>query len=108
MEKKDIILALIKDDLINSKLVYSLNSIGLEADSYQLHASITILTLLKFNTTQSRWEDIHDKYLEKVRKVLQIDIQESPRLIDALAQEIYNFLKVLRAEERANRTKNHT
>jgi hypothetical protein len=100
VKKKDLILALIKDDLINSKLVHSLNSIGLEADSYHLHSSITVMNLVKINTTPLRWEEIHDKYLDKVKKVLQLDIQESPRLVDALAQEIYDFLKKRRSEER--------
>jgi hypothetical protein len=99
MTKKSLILSLIKDDLINSKLVHSLNNIGLEADDYNLHASTTIMNLMKIKTAPLRWEEIHDEYLDRTRKVLQIDIQESPGLVDALVQEIYDFLKKRKAEE---------
>lgn len=103
MTKKSLILSLIKDDLVNSKLIYSLNNIGLAADDYNLHASTTIMNLMKIETTPARWEEIHDEYLDKTKKVLYIDIQESPRLLQTLAEEIYNFLKLRKAEEKANK-----
>lgn len=93
MNKKQLILSLIKDDLTNLKLVYSLNALGLSADHYTLHAGSTIINLMKINATGLQWEHIHDCYLERTRKVVQIDIQESPMLLDALAKEIYGYLK---------------
>lgn len=96
MKKKNLILSLIKDDLTNLKLVYSLNALGLAADHYTLHAGSTVINLMKINATGLQWEHIHDGYLERTRKVTQIDIHESPMLLDALAKEIYGYLKEVR------------
>lgn len=96
--KRELILSLIKDDLTNLKLVYSLNALGLAADHYTLHAGSTVINLMKINATGLQWENIHDGYLERTRKVAQIDIQESPLLLDALAKEIYGYLKAQRKE----------
>jgi hypothetical protein len=90
---KTLIISLIKDDLINLKLVYSLNSLGLSADGYTLYLGTTIINLMKIKANRLQWEHIHDGYLERTRKVTQIDIQESPRLLEALANEIYSYLK---------------
>lgn len=93
LNKKQLILSLIKDDLTNLKLVYSLNAIGLSADHYTLHAGSTVINLMNINASGLQWELIHDGYLERTRKVTHIDTQESPALLDALAKEIYDYLK---------------
>lgn len=100
MKTKSLIISLIRDDLINTKLVYSLNNLGLQASDYTLHISGTVLKLSKIKTTPLRWEQIHDEYLRMTTQVLQIDIQESPRLVNTLAEEIYAFLQLRRKEER--------
>jgi len=101
MKKKDLILSLIKDDLTNWKLIYALNALGFEADEYALHASSTILKVMRFKATGVKWEMLHEEYLERTRKIEQFDILESPRLLHALAEEIYAFLKKKRVEEKA-------
>ena len=101
MKTKTLVLSIIKDDLINTKLVYSLNELGLQADHYCLHASITVLKLLRIKATPQRWEKIYTDYLDMTRKVLQISIEEFPRQVDALALEIFDFLKQCKAEQKA-------
>lgn len=101
MKQKTLILHLITDDLINTKLVYSLNNIGLQANDYTLYLSTTIMNLMRIKTTSLRWENIHDEYLKMTSRVLKIDIQESPRMLTALAEEIYDFLKLRKEEEKA-------
>lgn len=101
MKTKSLVLCTIHDDLINTKLVDTLNDLSMQADHFRLRASVTIFKLMKIKTSPDRWEKIHDEYLDKTRKVLQIDTEESPRLVEALAQEIYDFLKKCRAEEKA-------
>ena len=91
--KRELILSLIKDDLTNLKLVYSLNALGLVADHYTLHTGSTVINLMEINASGLQWEYIHEGYLERTRKVTQIDIQETPALLDALAEEIYGYLK---------------
>lgn len=101
--RKALVLDLITDDLINTKLVYSLNNLGLQANDYTLHLSTTIMNLMRIKTTSLRWENIHDEYLKMTSRVLKIDIQESPRMLTALAEEIYDFLKLRKEEEKAYR-----
>ncbi len=91
--RKSLILSLIKDDLINTKLVGTLNNLGLMADCYRLHAGTTAINLLRISTSASNWEQIHDGYLDHTQKVLFIDLTESPHLLDQLSQEIYTYLK---------------
>jgi len=95
---KELILALIKDDLINTKLVNGLNRLDLSADNYLLYASGTVLELMGIESTGTglSWEKIHDHYMELREKVCQIDVLSSPRLLDALSEEIYLYLKLER------------
>jgi hypothetical protein len=53
---------------------------------------------MKINASGLYWEHIHDGYMERTRKVTQIDIQEWPMLLDALAKEVYMYLKEQRKE----------
>lgn len=101
MKTKSLVITLITDDLINTKLVYSLNDLGLQANDYTLHLSTTIMNLMRIKTTSLRWESIHDEYLQMTSRVLKIDIQESPRMLTVLAEEIYDFLKLRKEEEKA-------
>jgi len=98
LNRKQLVLSLIKDDLINLKLVHTLNELGLSADCYTLYTSTTVFNLMHFKTTNLRWEKIHDGYIDLTRKVMQIDIQDSPRMLQALSEEIYAYLKSERKE----------
>jgi hypothetical protein len=100
--RKELILSIIHDDLINTKLVDTLNDLGMQTDHFRLYASVTIFKLMRIKTAPQRWEKIHDEYLDRTRKVLQINTEESSRLVEALAQEIYNFLKQRSAQEKAH------
>ena len=99
--RKDLIIALIKDDLINTKLVDSLNALGMQADHYRLNASITVMKLMCIKATPQHWEQIFHEYIDRTRKVLQMDTDEFPQLVNALAVEIYEFLKMKRKRETA-------
>ena len=67
MKNKQLILSLIKDDLVNAKLVYSLNALGLNASSYFLHLSETVFQLLKIKEDE-RSDELYERYLVKVKK----------------------------------------
>jgi len=92
IKRKKLILSLIQDDLINTKLVGSLNNLGLMADCYRLHAGATAMSLLHINTSPHNWEVIHNGYLDLTVKVLLFDLQESPHLLQQLTREIYTYL----------------
>ena len=101
--RKKLVLALIKDDLTNWKMILTFNQLGFEADEYALNASCTILKLMRIKSKGIKWEEIHNGYLELAEKVLEIDVLESPDLVNVLSQEIYTFLKRQKAAEKANR-----
>lgn len=97
--KKKLILSLIKDDLINSKLIRGLNRTGLQADNYCLFLSGTIFDLLGYpNTHQS--DEIFSEYIKLTEQSDHIDIGETPNALDGLANEIYSFLIKKRRKNR--------
>jgi hypothetical protein len=86
-----LIISLIKDDLINSKLVNSLSAIGLNASSYHLHLSTTIFQLMGYNNDNYR-DEVFSLYLERSKKAMSINIAESPLAMNDLALEIFQLL----------------
>jgi hypothetical protein len=88
MNKKKLILSLIKDHLINSKLVNSLNEMGLNADNYFLHLSDTIFNLMGYDDNEET-EQIFKRYIELSKRAMFIDISQSNKPLDDLALQIY-------------------
>lgn len=89
--KKRLVLSLIRDNLVNSKLVNSLNEIGLNADDYVLHLSDTIFELIGIDDTKSN-EFIFENYLNLTGKGKCINISQGHDSLDKLTEEIYMYL----------------
>jgi len=94
-KQKELIFALIKDDLINSKLVYGLTDLGIDASDYFLNLSDTIFKLMKFSNKKTE-EEIYEHYLKLTKKAKHIDITESRNNLNSLAHEIYKELTKLK------------
>jgi len=92
--KRTLILALIKDDLINTKLVSSLNASGLQADDYLLHLTDTVFTLMGFAGGRKR-ELVLQRYMELATAVKEVSIAKGHRGMEVLAGEIYGELELL-------------
>jgi hypothetical protein len=88
MDQKTLLLSLIKDDLINTKLIQSLRKIGLSSDCYFLRLSTTIFELMDIHEN----DEIYERYIELTEKVELIDITESNKPMEKLALEIYKEL----------------
>ena len=88
---KNLILSLIKDDLINSKLVNGLNELGLDASKYFIHSSDTAFKLMGLQNHEFE-EELFRYYLELTEKVKHIDISDSNEPLDELCLEIYDAL----------------
>jgi hypothetical protein len=88
---KKLILSLIKDDLINSKLNIGLSNLGLQPELYLLGLSDTVFMLLDIKDNE-RGEALFEHYLELRQKVEAIDFTKSYDCLDSLALEIYNAL----------------
>src|SRR4051812_42661974 len=91
MNDKALILSLIKDDIINSKLVIGLNGLGLDATNYFLHLSETIFRLMGFEDNEHN-DEIYEKYLELTKTAAVTCISESHQSLDNLALNIYTTL----------------
>jgi len=92
--KKKLILSLIKDDLINSKLVNGLNSFGLLAENYYLHLSETIFELMDFKLTIAQKEKLFGRYMRLTEKAKDIEISTSKKRLNKLTLDIYEELCV--------------
>lgn len=90
-KQKRLILSLIKDDLINCKLVDALNAAGLNADVYLLNLSNTIFQLMGFEDSLES-ECIYEHYLHLTQRTKHIDILKTRERFDELALEIYTEL----------------
>jgi hypothetical protein len=82
------ILSLIKDHLINAKLVNGLNEMGLNADPYCLHLSDAIFNIMGYEENEAT-EQIFERYMELSKRALFIDITHSNKPLDDLALQIY-------------------
>ena len=102
METKKLIISLIKDDLLNDKLVNGLIDIGLNPGNYFLHLSETIFKLMGFEDNMMT-DEIFNHYLLLSQKVKHIDIAHSSEQLDRLANEIYFELSNIKTGSSAGR-----
>jgi hypothetical protein len=95
MKNEELIISLIKDDLVNSKLVNGLMDLGLDTSYYFLHLSETILKLMGFNDSTIT-DDIFNRYLQLTRKAKHINLSDYSHQLDELANEIYTELRSIK------------
>jgi hypothetical protein len=91
-QELNIILSLIKDDLVNNKLVAGLNNIGLNASDYHLQLCETILTMMGLDTED---DSIHDLYFKLTQQSESLDLSNigtREQQLNAMAQSIYSEL----------------
>lgn len=89
---KQLIISLIRDSLISTKLISGLNVLGLHADNYTLYLGDTIFELMGINSNdQSDWI-FENVYMGNAEKVRTIDFSFSTDELDRLSAEIYNEL----------------
>ncbi len=86
--KKQLILSLIKDDLMNHKLVNALNDLGLDANQYALHLQESIFEMMgiEFSFTT---ETISQHYFNLCQ---QISIKQNGLELEQLAEMIYAYI----------------
>ena len=90
-KQRKLIISLIKDDLINSKLANGLSDMGLKGDDYLLHLSDTIFKLVGIKDTLHN-EFIYETYLEMTARAKYIDITQGHDSLNNLVEEIYSYL----------------
>ncbi len=73
--KKNLIISVIKDDLINSKLANGLTDMRLKGDDYLVHLRDTIFKLVGIKYTLHN-EFIYETYLDMTTRAKYIDITQ--------------------------------
>jgi hypothetical protein len=91
-KQKTLIIGLIKDGLINSKLVNGLNSLGLDASNYSISIGDTIFALMGFKNDELNDLIFENVYLAISEKVKYIDFSVSMEELERLSEEIYATL----------------
>jgi hypothetical protein len=89
---QQLILSLIKDDLINNKLVNGLNTLGLGAGDYHLHLSETILNLIGLDTENDAILNLYFNLTQQSQFLNLTDIANREKQLTQLASEIYSVL----------------
>ncbi|MGZ4035907.1 MAG: hypothetical protein ACXVP4_13680, partial [Bacteroidia bacterium] len=82
---------LIKDHLINSKLVNGLNNLGIDATPYFLHLGETVFMLIGFEDDLYS-DEIYRQYLKMLEKINNINISKEDDRLNELVKEIYRKL----------------
>lgn len=95
-KEKEVILSLIKDDLVNHKLLLGLDALGLRAADYYLNIGDTIFSLMGF-PENSDSDRVYELYLELTKKARFLNLSESQNQLEQLAQEIYQELTLHRS-----------
>lgn len=92
---KVIVTNLIKQDLINWKMINLLQKMQIRADDYQLDIGSIIFEIMDLNNLENV-DEIFEKYVELSRPVLKINVDQQNRKINLLASKIYDYLEQLR------------
>lgn len=92
MKNKNIIISLIKDDLIHTKLIHGLEALGLSALNYHLHLCETVFEIMGFPQDDSTQPAL-EYYLAELKKANRFNISGSHKAFDMLALSIYKELE---------------
>ncbi len=99
MKDKTIIISLIKDDLIHTKLINGLEALGLNALNYHLHLSETVFEIMRLPQNEST-EPVLKYYLAELKKANNFNMHGSHNEFDKLALAIYIELERRKAHDR--------
>lgn len=88
--REKLIISLIEDDLIHSKLVEGLIELGLKAEDYFLNLSDTIICLMGFEGKRN--EQLFEYYLDLLKQAKYVENSENNNGFKKLAAIIYHNL----------------
>jgi hypothetical protein len=91
-KQKDLVVGLIKDGLINLKLINGLNSLGLNANDYSISVGDKIFVLMGFKDDRLNDLIFENVYLAISERVKHIDFSITVEELETLSEEIYTEL----------------
>ncbi len=90
MDKKKLIINLLKDHLINARLMNGLKSLGFHSEDYHLQLSNTIFELLEIDDK----DDLFENYLEWCTQLTKGDLLKDADLLNLYANGMYEMLSL--------------
>jgi hypothetical protein len=99
-----LIVSLIRDNLVNTKLLNGLDALGLNADNYSLRLSDTIFELMGFEDNKDS-DKVFEYYIGELKKAHKINIAAHPERLDSLADSIYFNLVIRKLKKKPAKQK---
>lgn len=87
-----IVINLIKQDLVNWKMINLLQRMQIRADDYQLDIGSVIFEIMNLDNRENV-DEIFEKYVEMSKPILELHSNQSNIEIDLLATKIYVYLE---------------
>jgi ATP-dependent helicase/DNAse subunit B len=97
MEENILLLSLIKDHLVYSRLLNGLSTAGVEVESFYLKLSDTIFSLAALNDDED--ETRYDYYLTMVERISFFDASQWSKEIEPIAKEIHETISNWQEED---------
>jgi hypothetical protein len=88
MDKRKLVINLLKDHLINARLINGLKILGFHSEDYQLHLSDTIFELLEIDDE----DELFESYLEWCTQLTERDLLKDSELLNIYANGMYEML----------------
>jgi hypothetical protein len=88
MDKKKLIINLLKDHLINARLLNGLKALGFQSEEYHLNLSNTIFELLEIEDK----DELFESYLEWCAQITEKDLLRDAHLLTIYANGMYEML----------------
>ncbi len=85
---------IIVSEIINTKLIFSLDNIGMETNHYVIDISDVIFDIAKISMKKRR-DKLYDDYFNLIKKGIYIDTRIEDNKLDKLIDEVILFLKSL-------------
>ena len=90
MQHEDIIITLIKDHMVNTRLINGLNALGWHSTDYYLHLTDIIFKLVGLHDEH---EELFEAYLDWCNRMAEKDIFHDEAQLHRYATDIYSVLK---------------
>jgi len=90
MDKRRQVLTLIENEITNSKLIFTLQHIGIDASDYFTDTSQVVFVLIGIRK-ENRTEELYKKYFDLIKQVQYLDLHIKGEK-NRLALKIYGFL----------------
>ncbi len=92
LNNEELLLRLIRDSLVSTKLIAGLNSLGLIADDYTMSLGDTIFRLMGFEDGEQSDLIFQKNYLSLSEKINDMEFSDSMQDVEILSKEIYDEL----------------